>query len=717
MDYNEQQQRIINARNNSNLILSSPGTGKTRTAVGKIASFIHSGMRGEEILAITFTDDAANELKERIEKELGADVAKSIKACTFHSWALQMLKEQGRIPKDTTIITERDQRAIFSDLGYEDAQSDKLIRAIGKAKDLASVSADGKVEPNFEGKSELEKFYKLYEAGKGEHRVDFSDILIKAVQELRNPELREKIAKYSYIALDEAQDANRIQLELLKALKTERTKLDAFGDVNQSIYEWRGAVPEEIMHFMEEIKADVLSVTETYRCSKEICEAASFFMKKDGDSKESMRRLMHNVNDKSCGKPSIDVCQDRHEELESIGNRIADLIKTQNRKPADIVVQARTKKEVDEIFNYLKTKKNIPVAKLKKDNPYRDQNLANFLTIARLLHMSSERQGQNMGDNKANKAALLSCAAFFGMSLPKTAELLEEEYKSKEGYPTIGSLIAIARQPSYNILSDSRAVNLHNSLSSAVQSFAKGDIKAAFESILGTYPTDVSKPLKPDVMKIIREDFAGKSYDEVFEHYGNKCKEDKVNSEENAVKVTTMHSTKGLEWPVVFVTGQSQNNLKIDKGNEEAEKRLLYVAMTRASDTLFITAASRNSITDSVNSGLNKLLATRGFKDYFDYRNYDNELVNDNANDKTYELSKKVIQSEKEHVVIPDRDSQQQSIEFGRKLYARVNSDVNDKFVEAQDEASERKNVQTQRKSDWRELDRIPIPQKGRDGR
>lgn len=586
----EEQKNVVFNTSDSLFVESAPGSGKTRTAVTKLWYLLNKkNISSDSLLAITFTNDAAKEMKIRLKNTLKSDVADKVNIKTFHAYALELLYKYPDlcgITPATMIADDAKIKEFFSE--FDDNTVKVITNFISRAKDLGSED-----KPSFEKAYDercripydkmVEYFNSYQQYLSNEDLIDFSDVIIKANKLLRDyPEETKAEQHYKFIILDEAQDTNQIQLSLLRKVRG-NALINAFGDIDQSIYKWRGAEPELVKNFMKEIGAKTYTLSRTFRCTQEISNIAAILQ--GALTKQDCREKM-NSEGLTGNKPLLYPADSREEELSYIADKIKECAGRENAKLKyeDIVVQARTNAEVDEIENILK-KKGIPAKRLQEGNPYCSPEVRSLFSFF------------NVASGIQSKNALFDVLKNLGFSNNEIEFAKDKDVKMKDIFA-----LALSSDDPEKVQKVQSIRQIFIDTYTALRE--NTDIKAALDIFFNKVEQlSNKKPISEQVKQSIYNDFGSLSYKEVFRNYAAVIKEAVVLDKSNTVKVTTEHGVKGLEWNTVFVTGLSNDNLErhykhqdaIDRSAEIEERNLLYVAMTRAKENLYLTYNRRSN--------------------------------------------------------------------------------------------------------------------------
>ncbi len=595
------------------LVLAGAGSGKTRVITHRIAHLIGLGVAPSSILALSFTNKAAREVAERVRVLAGAP-AREVTVSTFHSLGLKILREEGKrigLGAGFTLIGEGERRSIIKQLvrevsptldamavgdaismwkngGYDCAEAARKSTASGTA------SAEDKV---------LLTAYELYQTMlKAQRAVDFDDLLLSPLRIFRiSPDACYFWSqRFRYILVDEYQDTNQVQFQLLKALSSSHDNLCVVGDDDQSIYGWRGADVELILRFADHFEgAHTVVLEDNYRSTATILDAAHAVV-----SKLSQRHPKKLRATKEGGEPLIMLeCEDERDEAE----QIASFIMTERfrtRRPWDhFAVLYRTngqsrsfeqafraqeiphivvggsrffdRKEVRDLMGYLRA----------INNPRDDTSLMRIANVPRrgLGHQTLLRLQEHAEREKIPLGSALERAD----DLPPAAR------------GGVTALVGIMRE----FRARFRAEGLTSDGLDALITTAKlrEDVRSNYES-----PHVVKKRLElfDEVIEAVdtaAKNFGNGSFVELRSFIDSISLDppaDREEEEGEAVRLMTLHSSKGLEFPVVFLSGMEEGLMphapdSAGPEREEEERRLCYVGMTRAKAKLILTHASR----------------------------------------------------------------------------------------------------------------------------
>ncbi|MGC8795392.1 ATP-dependent helicase [Thermodesulfovibrio sp.] len=505
MNLNRNQKIAAETNDKICCVLAGPGTGKTLTITAKIINLLQQGINPQEIAALTFTQKAAIEMKQRVINSLRQKENKPFIG-TFHLLCLKLLKEF--LPdkqKHFQLCTRTKQKEIISDLYGKNA--DKAIEKITKFKNTG-VPLDEKILPVYEKYEEKKRQLNL---------LDFDDLLLKTLELINKKEIP---ALFSYIIVDEFQDINKIQYELIIGLLKQDGCLAVFGDPDQAIYSFRGSEIELFLKLPSDFPdLTLINLSLNYRSQKNIIEASNKFI--TANTKRFSKRIEATREIKS---PLILFeVEDEYEEAKTIVKEIksrlgatdfTELYKNKEETSysfSSFAVLTRTNNQLKIIKDFLK-KEGIPVKTIKKDADHWISSIIRKLTEA--MTNSSEKLFTNMP--------------------------LKDFLESSGSYEDLSDI-------EISMLSNIARAYKNGKLIEQIQAF--------IDEISALTPID----LFPENL--------------------------------NAVSLLTLHSSKGLEFPIVFIAGFDEGLIPYTMAPDtdiEEERRLFYVGMTRAMDDLIL---------------------------------------------------------------------------------------------------------------------------------
>lgn len=600
---NASQRSAVQTLSGPVLILAGAGTGKTRTVTCRIAHMVDQGINPKSILAVTFTNKAAVEMRERVGQMVDRKSARQITVSTFHSLCVRILRED--IDKlgfktNFSIYTGSEQSGLLSRLivrhgGKKEKIAPKdILSALSKAKN------DGKGVEAIQDNLIANVAHSYQRELLAQNSVDFDDLLILADKLLReHPQVREAWReRFKYITVDEFQDTNSLQMSLLECLVGPAHNVCVVGDDDQSIYGWRGAQISNILDFERFFpNPKVIKLEENYRCTAPILDAANALIKNNIGRREKTLKAH-----KGGGDPVrlISMPGDQ-EEAEFIITDIETRRRTEHRVWEDFAILFRAntqsrileqtlrehqipyrvvgaqsffdKKEVKDLISYLAC----------IDNPQADEHLLRILntpsrgisdlTAQLAIDWSREHQ-ESVWASLQDEEFLNNLATRARNSVTAFNELMNKY---------IG-LFADPEKP-LNETFEELLEEIHFSDFIAQHSKTENEIQKRLISI-GDVKASLSQFAAPG--KTLREYLAQVTLD--------KDDEDDDLEKKPGVCLITMHAAKGLEFPIVYLVGLEEGILphkrSIEDGNVQEERRLLYVGITRAQDSLMMTYCS-----------------------------------------------------------------------------------------------------------------------------
>jgi len=582
------------------LILAGAGAGKTRVITHRIAELIRQGVAPERILAVTFTNKAAQEMKERISALLGRewslspyDTSKSLPFVgTFHALSLHIIKafhREANLPARPTIFDRSDSlRAVkkaTEEAGFDPKQLEPrrvlsiMSRAKGDALDTEGFRSERASSYIDEAVADVWERYQTIL--KKEKALDFDDILLAAYRLLRdNTVAREYFQNaWEYLHVDEYQDTNRVQYELMRLLAARHGNIAAVGDADQNIYSWRGASLDHILNFEHDFKgATVLLLTENYRSTKTIIQAAN-----DAIVKNIKRQEKELYTKNIDGEPiAVLGAMNETHEARSVVAECRMLIQG-GASPNDIAVLYRANfqsRALEEAF-------------LGSDIPYQVLGTRFFERKEIKDALSYLRLAQNP-DSTSDLARIINTPAR-GIGKVTLVKVLQEQRDTltlaqQKKVVEFDSIIeAIRAKISVAKTSDVVRFALEKSGMAALYERGKGEDEERLENLheLVTVATKYDTfPPEEGLERLLEEAALQSDQDELLQKREKK----------DGVKLMTVHAAKGLEFSYVFITGLEEGLFpherdERDSVDEEEERRLFYVALTRAKKKVYLTHA------------------------------------------------------------------------------------------------------------------------------
>ncbi len=574
------------------LVIAGAGSGKTRIVTYRIALLIHLGVPSSEILAVTFTNKAADEMRQRIQKLC----QKAILATTFHSLGARILRESIAplgYQNHFAIFDQDDSDKVLKECFQERNIKDekgflKSVRhAISEAKNTMALPED----------DIMKNLYSLYqEKLKRYNALDFDDLLFLTVKlfEQESNVLKRYQRQWNFILVDEYQDTNQAQYTLLRLLSAQHQNVFAVGDPDQSIYSWRGANIENILHFEKDyVGAQVINLEQNYRSTENILSAANAIIQNN-----EMRYEKKLWSDRGQGeKIGFYLCDTDREEVAFVLERLYHHHYRENIPLSDCVIFYRTHSQ-SRIFEDALLKENTPYLIIGGISFYMRREIKDILALLRVANEGADflsfSRTLNIPKRGIGPATLSKIRAHIHTDLIHGCkELLAGKFPLK-----LSSRQAEGLRDYLNVIDALRRL-IHNQ--APIHELIKEAIdQTRYETILKEDP-DTEQERRENLEELIskavewEEENEGANLSAFLEELFLKSNSDQTH-EADPLRLMTLHNGKGLEFNVTFLVGMEEeifphvNTL----GNLEAleeERRLCYVGMTRAKDFLYLTAA------------------------------------------------------------------------------------------------------------------------------
>jgi len=607
---NEKQREAATTTEGPLLLLAGAGSGKTQTMTYRIAYLLSQGVSPYNILAVTFTNKAAKEMRERVEKLAGSTSAMWI--MTFHAMSLRILREHyDKIgyEKNFVVYDTVDQKQLIKNICKEQDVDTKaypvnyVLSIISKQKEQdRSPEEFFKIEGSNPHTKVLFDIYKAYQTQlKKNNAMDFDDLLVYCLHILRDEaEVRFKYQKrFEYVMVDEYQDTNRLQYEIVTLISGGYDNLCVVGDDDQCIYQWRGADIRNILDFENDYpNAKVIKLEQNYRSYGNILKAAHSVIKNNMDRKE--KELW---TDKDAGHKIVYSRLDNDkEEAEYVAQEIK-ILKNRYEGFNDFAVLYRTNAQ-SRLFEDALRKRDIPYKVLSGFSFYDRKETKDMISYLRLVVNPKDDVAlkriinePKRGIGGTTQSKIESCAEMFGCSM---LEVLMDQTidlgiskKAEEAVRGLGELILLCQREKENL----KVSDIYDSLLvksgylKALEDENTLDSEGRIENLLDF------KSFIYDYEKEKEEIMEEATLEEFLERVSTNSQQDGYDEESGTVTLMTMHSAKGLEFPVVFLPGMEDGlfpgyRAQDDQDEMEEERRLCYVGMTRAKERLFLTSAS-----------------------------------------------------------------------------------------------------------------------------
>ncbi len=630
---NEQQKEAVVHKNGPLLIIAGPGSGKTRVLTYRIVYLITAGINPENILAVTFTNKAAEEMKERVVdilQNLNLKIDKMPFIGTFHSFCVKVLRQYiYKLGYSTkfTIYDEDDSLNLIKHILKKLEFNGEQFKA-GMVKDIISRLKNEMIFPesyfnkadNFFEKKIAEVYLEYQKELKAKNAVDFDDLLLLTVDLFAKDEdiLKKFHDKFHYILIDEFQDTNIVQYQLCKFLAEKSGNICVVGDTDQSIYGWRAADYRNVLKFESDWpNAKIIKLEENYRSTPEILELANNLIVKN--IKRSSKTIW--TRNPNGAKPVIQETRDEREEAEFILSEIKNLI-NQGYEPKDFVILYRINAQsrpLEECF----IKNNFPYKIIGSLRFYQRKEIKDIISWLRFISNSND---------------IVSLTRIISITEGVGAATLEKILKL--GIENLAKENKIIK----NILDLKLYLNSYlqkHTLFETLQEFLKKtNYKNYLEKHFGKnlfYSGMINEAEArwenvKEILSIVKKynHLEGEeALNNFLEEMSLFSEADEFDENKNVVHLMTIHCVKGLEFSVVFMAGLEDGLLPYAKSSFsiedlEEERRLCYVGITRAKKNLYLTFARKRTIFGSCLVNMPSRFLSDIPEDIVDFRVKDN---------------------------------------------------------------------------------------------
>ena len=613
-DLNDEQYAAVTAEPGPALVLAGAGSGKTRTLTYRVAYLLHQGVQPNEILLLTFTNKSAREMLERVE-DLTHISRRYLWGGTFHSIAQRILRVHGEavgLKRNYTILDEGEAESILKNAIQ--AADAKFIKTKNNPKpkvlhNLMSYARNTRVSirdeaaeryPFFDGMADkIADFYKGYQKAKLEQQVvDYDDLLEYLLKLLReHPEIAKQYQdRFKHILVDEFQDTNRLQSDIVDCIAAHHQVM-AVGDDAQCIYTWRGADFDNIMQFSERHEGAALHKIETnYRSTPEILSYANEVLRAQPTGLGFNKELQ--PVKPSGEKPFFVPVMDTRGQAQFIIQRIQALAE-EGRDLSEIAVLYRAHYQAMDLQMEL-TRRNI------------DYQITSGVRFFEQAHIKDFTAQLRFASNPADVSAFARFTTLLPKVGPKTAERLhkftrERAEKLQQNFVDVLCSEEVLKKVPADAKEEwpSLAETIRELVNALTEQAPQDLVQLALDGWYSSYIREIYPnwtERADDLQSLIS--FAAR-YDTMEELLAQlvllASESNERNPEEikNCLRLTTIHQAKGLEFPVVFVIGLADGTFPlkrtIDEGDLEEERRLFYVAVTRAMDELYLTYPMLNT--------------------------------------------------------------------------------------------------------------------------
>ena len=609
-DLNEQQQKALLKIDGPLLILAGAGSGKTKVVTNKIAYLIENTYcNPSEILAITFTNKAAKEMKDRVSNLIDVDVS-LMWIGTFHSICIRVLRSHiNRIGYDSnfTIYDRDDQKTLIKDIIKDLGISTEMYKPTFIISKISSLKNEFISPKKFISENSYDfynenvgKIYDTYERRMRENSaLDFDDLILKTIEILENHEtVKESYRnKFKYIFVDEYQDTNVAQYRLIKLFCRENPNLTVVGDNDQSIYKWRGADITNILNFEKDFKgAEVILLEENYRSTSKILNAANTVIRKNSNRRDknlwTRKKDGEDVLYKLYGYSS--------EESQGVINKILGL-NYKGEKFSDMAILYRTNAQ-SRAFEEALMRERIPYNIVGGLKFYDRKEVKDIVAYLKVL--------QNIKDDVSLKRIINVPKRGIGAA---SIGILEEY--GRDNQKSILEVILNLENEDLNLRGKKNLLQFSNLISLLLNKKEELPISELIREVIhqSEYVSELEKENTIEAKTRIENinefvstavDYEKKTENGTLEDFLSGISllsdVDKTDEKIEGVKLMTIHGSKGLEFPIVFLVGMEEglfpSSMAEEDGDIEEERRLCYVAITRAERLLFISGATTRTI-------------------------------------------------------------------------------------------------------------------------
>lgn len=577
------------------LIVAGAGAGKTKTITHRIAHLMEIGVPAHAILAVTFTNKAAGEMRERIEQLIrhmpyrGETKRGMPLVATFHALGVRLLREfseEAGLPR-SFVIWDRDDsvravKAALKEIGAENQYTPKqVLGALSRRKGDGLRQEEYAAEARYPFEKTVAEVWRRYEAAlRAEHAVDFDDLLTRTLTVLKeHPRVRAQLnARWRYITIDEYQDTNRAQYEIARILAGEARNICVVGDTDQNIYSWRGAELEHLLAFEETFPGTkAVTLEQNYRSTQIILEAANAVIQKN------VRRKDKRLFTETAGGELITMytAPDEAQEARFVVQKAAALI-ANGTKPSSIAVLYRE--------NFLS--RALEEAFLGAGIPYRVLGVR-FFERKEVKDLLSFIRFASNPESRADLARIVGITPGIGpAALVKMAEGRDAELGAAARGKVSALRERIARIAQATKERKASEVVLFAIKESGMDMLYRGGGEEGGERLENMQELAAFAARYDELL-------VGEGIERLLEDAALASEQDSLEKKLEAVSLMTIHASKGLEFDAVFIAGLEQGLFPSTRESDEdrdseEERRLFYVALTRARRHLFLTnAASR----------------------------------------------------------------------------------------------------------------------------
>lgn len=605
---NDRQCEAVKHTEGPLLITAGAGSGKTKVLTCRIAHLLELGVAPYRILAITFTNKAAKEMKERVTNLVGAQ-ADSIWLSTFHSFCAKLLRFEvdgfHGYTRNFTIYDSSDQLVLVKDclkkLNLDDKQfmPRSVLGTISSAKNVLMDAKAFAAKASDFYEQKVADVYALYQEKLRENNaVDFDDLLFLAVRLLQEKEdVREKYqSRFQYILVDEYQDTNHAQYALTKILAARWRNICVVGDADQSIYAWRGADIRNIIDFTRDYPdAASIKLEQNYRSTKTILHAANAVI----DNNESRPKKTLWTENPAGNKIIHYQAQTEHDEADYIAGVIYNRHEISHEPYGDMAILFRTNAQ-SRVLEEKLMRYAIPYTMVGGTKFYDRKEIKDVLAYLRLLYNPEDSLSLtriiNVPKRNIGATTMEHVAAYAeeqGISLFEALSSTDEISVTKRARTSLENFAAMI----FDLLNDIEGKDVLSLIETVIKQTGYGDM---LDKEAEHDPQGESRKENVGEFLSVAKDYMDSNPDgnlqDFLENVALVSDVDDFESSDSKVTLMTLHAAKGLEFPVVFLTGLDEglfphSRTLLDPAQVEEERRLAYVGITRAERQLYVTNA------------------------------------------------------------------------------------------------------------------------------
>lgn len=621
---NDRQCEAVKHTEGPLLITAGAGSGKTKVLTCRIAHLLELGVAPYRILAITFTNKAAKEMKERVTNLVGAQ-ADSIWLSTFHSFCAKLLRFEidgfHGYTRNFTIYDSSDQLVLVKDclkkLNLDDKQFTprSVLGTISSAKNVLMDAKAFAAKASDFYEQKVADVYALYQEKLRENNaVDFDDLLFLAVRLLQeNEEVREKYqSRFQYILVDEYQDTNHAQYALTKILAARWRNICVVGDADQSIYAWRGADIRNIIDFTRDYPdAASIKLEQNYRSTKTILHAANAVI----DNNESRPKKTLWTENPTGNKIIHYQAQTEHDEADYIAGVIYNRHEISHEPYGDMAILFRTNAQ-SRVLEEKLMRYAIPYTMVGGTKFYDRKEIKDVLAYLRLLYNPEDSLSltriinvpkRNIGATTMEHVAAYAEAQ--GISLFEALSSTDEIPVTKRAKASLENFAAMI----FDLLNDIEGKDVLSLIETVIKQTGYGDM---LDKEAEHDPQGESRKENVGEFLSVAKDYMDSNPEgnlqDFLENVALVSDVDDFESSDSKVTLMTLHAAKGLEFPVVFLTGLDEglfphSRTLMDPAQVEEERRLAYVGITRAERQLYVT----NTVTRTMYGRISAYMPSR----------------------------------------------------------------------------------------------------------